>query len=506
MRRILKFLTSKAMICIPLAFIQLGVLVLLVYRVALAYQFLPVMDALAVILSIYIINRNEDPSYKIAWCCLVLALPVVGVPLYLLAGNRKIPRKLVDGTIRGTMKTNGFLDGEGRQNLRSMGEEDRKLFEYGADRLGFPVYENSSCEYYKSGEDWFPDYLAELEKAEHFIFMEFYIIDQGSCLDELTAILERKAAEGVEVILIYDDFGCVTMPRRFWRKLKEKGIKAYAFNKIRPAFIIQMNNRDHRKITIIDNKTAFVGGVNIADEYVNRISRFGYWKDSALKLKGDAVWSLTVMFLGMYTNVKNGEEEIDYAKYRLSHPCEGDGGKYQPYSDSPTDDEPAALFYHMNLINQAEKYIYMDTPYLILNTSVQSSLMLAAKNGVDVRIMTPYIPDKILVNQITKANYLPLLKSGVKIYEYLPGFDHAKNFVSDDKAAIVGSSNMDYRSYFLHFENGVLFSDSPEIVKIRDDFLAAAEQAREITVTEVEKTALPVKLARAVLNMFIPLV
>ena len=506
MRRILKFLTSKAMICIPLALLQVGVLFVIFYRVADIYQFLPVFNVLSIILAIYIINRFEDPSYKIAWCCLILAVPVVGVPLYLLAGNRKIPRKLIDGTIRAAMKTNGFLDGEGIQDTEQLSEENRIRFEYGKDRLGFPVYDKTSCRYYKSGEDWFPDYLAELEKAEKFIFMEFYIVDQGSCLDELTEILERKVSEGVEVVLIYDDFGCVTMPRKFWKKLAEKGIKAYPFNKVRPAFIIQMNNRDHRKITIIDNRTAFVGGVNIADEYVNRISRFGYWKDSALKLTGDAVWSLTAMFLGMYTNVRDDEGEIDYAKYRLTYDSQGDGGKYQPYSDSPTDDETAALYYHMNMVNQAEKYIYMDTPYLILNTPMQSSLMLAAKNGVDVRIMTPYIPDKILVNQITKANYLPLLQSGVRIYEYLPGFDHSKNFVSDDKTAIIGSANMDYRSYFLHFENGVLMADTDEILKIRDDFLTAAQAAKEITIADVKKTILPVRIVRAVLNLFIPLV
>lgn len=507
MRRIIKLLTSRLMIVAPLVMLQLTVLLGLFYRAVLFYRIMPVIQLLAIGMVIYVINRNEDPSYKIAWCCVILGAPVIGVPLYVLAGNRKVPRKIRYGTIRASQKMNDLLDSDPDvlQKTDNYDLEVQNIFQYGMIGNGFPVYGNTRSKYYSSGEEWFPEYLEELKKAEKFILMEFFIINEGSCLNELLDVLEKKIREGVKVILIYDDFGCVTLPRRIFRRMRDIGMELWRFNRLRAAFIIQMNNRDHRKITVVDNRVAFTGGVNLGDEYANRITRYGYWRDSAVRIEGDAVWSFTVMFLGMYSYLK-GNEEIDFEQFRLHYPVSDDDGLYQPYSDSPTDNEPVALSMHLNMIQHARNYIYMDTPYLILNESIRHALILAAKSGVDVRILTPHIPDKLLVFQITKGNYYELLRGGVKIYEYTPGFNHCKNFVSDDRLAIVGTTNMDYRSYFLHFENGVLMYRTKEIAAMKKGFTDALKVSHEVTLEEMDRTALPVKLIRAVLNLFVPLV
>ena len=508
MHKILKILTSRLFIVVPLVIAQLVFFVLLFREVAVGMQLEQFLSAASVILAILVINRWEDPSYRIGWLFIILGIPIIGIPLYILAGNRKVPAKLANGTIAANRQMVGLLEndpivlGEGAKADPNI----QNIFWYGYQASGFPIYEGTTCKYYPSGEAWLPDYIAELKKAKHFIFMEYFIIDKGSVWDEILAVLKQKAAEGVEVKVIYDDFGSITLPVNYDKKLKAMGIEAYRFNKVHPAFIIQMNNRDHRKITVIDNNVAFTGGVNLEDEYVNRINRFGYWKDSAIRLQGKAVWSMTVMFLGMYTFLTDKNKKIDYLKYKL--PCDevSDGGFYQPYSDTPTDSEAVALNMHLNMVTRARHYVFIDTPYLILTENMIQALIRAAKSGVDVRILTPHHPDKLLVFQITRGNYARLVENGVKIYEYTPGFNHAKNFVSDDSLAIVGSANTDYRSYFLHFENGVLMHNTPEIEKIRDNFLTSLLDARQVTRRDIEKELWIVKIIRAILNIFIPLV
>ena len=496
MKRILRLLTSKLMIVAPLVLLQFMMVTAWFYNMSLAFEIVPVSQLLAIFLVIYVINREEDAGYKIAWCILISGVPFIGIPLYLLAGNRKVPRKIQNGTIRANEQMETLL--------KSNHDNPRMLFRYG-EKLGFPMYGNTAARYYPSGEAWFTDFLDDLKGAKHFIFMEFFIIDTGTCLNEVLEVLYQKVKEGVEVKLIYDDFGCVTLPERVRKDMIRGGIEVHRFNRLRPAFIIQMNNRDHRKFTVIDNRIGYCGGVNLADEYLNRITRFGYWKDSAMRLEGAAVWSLTVMFLGMLM-YERGVDRLDFSKYHLPIETAPAPGYYQPFSDSPTDGETFSLNAHLNLIAAARKYLYIDTPYLIPNEPVRAALCLAAKNGVDVRILVPGIADKKIVNQITKANYEELVKSGVRIYEFTKGFNHAKNFVVDDRFALVGSVNMDYRSYFLHFEGGVLMEDSPVIADMKQDFLQAISDSREITEEELEKIKLPVRLVRAVLNMFIPLV
>lgn len=509
MHRVLKILTSRLLLVIPLIVLQLIFLLTLLYQFAISYKLLPVFSAISIVVAICIINRKEDSAYKIAWCLMILAIPIIGVPLYFMAGGRKVPKKLFNGTVRANKEMEGLLrlDYDLIYDVSRKDQSAADILRYGTLTGDFPVYQNTISKYYASGESWFPEFKAALKSAEHFIFMEYFILDQGSCWDEVHEILLEKVKEGVEVKLIYDDFGSITLPYDYDLLLRNEGIEAYRFNHIRPAFIVRMNNRDHRKITVVDNNIAFVGGVNIADEYMNRIERFGYWKDSAMRLEGAAVWSLTVMFLGMLSYCRPANIGMpDYESYHLVCSQVNDGGCYQPYSDTPTDKENTALNMQLNLINHAHHYIYIDSPYLIPTDGVLQALMRAAKNGVDVRILTPGIPDKKLIFEITRGNYHQLLDAGVKIYEYTPGFNHAKNFVMDDKMAIVGSANMDYRTYFLHLENGVLMYQTPEIEKIRDDFEQSIAKSHEITLQEEEKTNLFVRLVRMILNLFIPLV
>lgn len=507
MRRILKILTSRLFIVAPLVLVQFAFIVMLFYSVAYTEKLLPFLSLGAILLCVCIINRQEDPAYKIAWVIVILAAPVIGIPLYLLAGNRHVPKKLYHGTIRANAEMDGLLKHSvDVDQCDDIEVGKKKILHYGSKVVGFPVYQNTTSEYYASGEEWFPHYIEALKSAKHFIFIETFIIVPGTMWDEVFDILEEKVKEGVEVKLIYDDFGSITLPQHYSRRLRYMGIEAHRFNHVRAQFIIQMNNRDHRKITVIDNQIAFTGGVNMADEYVNRIKRYGYWKDSAIKITGEAVWTFTVMFMGMLSYVRSSNEPmVDYEKYCLPVDVTGDGGYYQPWSDTPTDRESVALNMHLNMVKHAKEYVYIDTPYLILNETMKQELILAAKSGVDVRILTPHIPDKKLVFQITRGFYKPLVKAGVKIYEFTPGFNHTKNFVSDDSIAIVGSANMDYRSYFLHFENGCTMYKTSEILKIKQNFLDALEVSKQITEEDIDKTFVLVKFIRAVLNLFIPL-
>ena len=492
------------MLEIILVVLQVLVLFAWIYNTALALQINWILDIFSLFLVISVINRDEDGAFKLGWVVMILALPVFGGMMYLLCAGRKMPKKLGRGTTQADQRMQNLLvqDPKAIDWLLPSHPDMHKMFSNALNSSNFPVCDQTDATYFKSGEEWFPTFKEELNKAEHFIFMEYFIIDLGSCWDEVLEILRRKVSEGVEVKLIYDDFGCMgKLPWHTDRKLNQMGIETYRFNPVRPALIVQMNNRDHRKICIIDNQVGFTGGVNIADEYMNRIERFGYWKDSAVMIKGDAVWSMTVMFLGMYSYLRRDVETIDYSRYHIPCARKAYNGLFQPFSDTPTDDADVGLSAHLNMVNMAKKYIYIDTPYLILNQDMQTALKLAVQNGVDVKIMTPHIPDKHLVFAITQANYEPLIKAGIHIYEYTPGFNHCKNIVSDDRLALCGSVNTDYRSYFLHFEDGVLMYDTPEVMKIKKDFEDCLKVSQEVTMQDCENVNLIRRWIRAVLRM-----
>lgn len=509
MHKLVKILTSRLIIMAVLIILQVATFLTWVLNSSVAYTVNTVASIIGVVIVIYVINKPEEPMYKIAWSIFVLTLPVIGGFLYLLCAGRKMPKKLFNGTTNANHRMENLLvqDKKTLDELKACENSNiYKMFYHGLNVSKFPIYQKTTSNFFSSGEEFFPVLLEDLKKAKHFIFIETFIIDEGKMWDEILQILKEKVKEGVEVKLIYDDFGCsTTLPMSYHKKLNEMGIETYVFNRLRPVLAVQMNNRDHRKIIVIDNRVGFTGGVNLADEYINQYKRFGYWRDSVIRLEGKAVWSLTVMFLGMYSYLKEDDEDISYQTYDL--PCEqieGDGF-YQPFSDTPTDDADIGLNTHLNIVNQAQKYVYINTPYLVLNNDMQTALCLAARNGVDVRILVPHIADKRYVFWITQSNYEVLLRSGVKIYEFTPGFNHSKTVFSDDEIGLVGTVNTDYRSYYLHFEDGVLMYQTPEIQEMKEDFLNALQQSQQITLEDCRKVNALTRLFRAVLKIFAPL-
>ena len=349
--------------------------------------------------------------------------------------------------------------------------------------------------------------LETLENAEHYIFLEYFIIAPGEMWDGILNVLEKKARAGLDVRLIYDDFGCVsTMPENFSAVLRSKGIRCEAFNPILPLAVALNNNRDHRKIAVIDGYIAFTGGINLADEYINRKKRFGYWKDTGIKLTGEAVRSFTVMFLELWSVLAT--EKIDYNKFDVHawHPQTFEAkGFVQPYTDSPFDKLPTGESVYMNIINRAKHYVYIYTPYLICDNEVLTALCMAADSGVDVRIITPGIPDKKTVFFVTQSYYDRLVAHGVKIFEYQPGFVHAKCFVCDDEIAAVGTINLDFRGLYLHFECGVWMYGTDSVADVKGDFLDTQLKCREITLKECLEKSAWTRLWQSVLRLFAPL-
>ena len=466
--------------------------------------------ALSVLAVLVIVSRQTDPGYKIAWIIPILLFPAFGWLVYLLCGGNKLSarqRRKMQGMDR-TMLEQLERDYKA-ETLRHLGADAVNQARYLERYARCPVYADTWTRYFPLGDDAFPVMLEELKKAEKYIFLEYFIIAPGVFWDSVVEVLKEKHAAGVDVRVIYDDVGSLnTLPMNYAKKFEqETGIPCCFFNRFKPIISIRMNNRDHRKFCIIDGHTAFTGGINLADEYINQKPRFGHWKDSAILLKGEAVWSMTVMFLTMWEYVRDVEE--DYSRFRpAAMPAEADRGAgwyVQPYADNPLDEEPVGEAVYLSIINKAQRYVYIMTPYLIVSDSVNTALCNAAKSGVDVRIITPHIPDKPLVFELTRAHYESLLEAGVQIFEYTPGFVHAKNVVADDACGVVGSINLDYRSMFLHFEDAVLLYRDPTVLDIKKDFLDTQFKSQPVTLEECLNHSWIRRLFRSILRVLAPL-
>lgn len=463
------------------------------------------LTILSCVMVLRIVYRDENPAYKIVWIVLISMSPLLGGMMYLFLGNKRPSKKMrtrIEQTER--QHTQDLVQQEeyaGKLDARSAGLS-RYVARYGP----YPAWENTAAEYFPSGEAMFVRMLEDLEKAEKFIFLEYFIITPGEMWDAVVEILKRKAAQGVDVRLIYDDFGCITgLPANFVVQMERCHIHCIPFNPVVPLLSMVMNHRDHRKILVIDGNVAYNGGVNLADEYINRKERFGYWKDTALRIEGKAVWNCTVMFLNFWNAFR--PSETSYAAFRPSLPggaqVETDG-VVQPYADTPLDEECLGENVYRDILEQARDYVYIFTPYLAVGHEMLTALQLAAKRGVDVRIVTPGIPDKKVVYRLTRSYYAPLLAAGVKIYEYTPGFLHAKSYVSDDKVAVVGSINMDYRSLYLHFECGTLLLYNSQVYAVKKDVLETIEKSREVQYSDCRRSMLG-RLFDAVLRLMSPL-
>ena len=481
MKKLLKKIINRKVITSLVILVQMVGCVSLIYNTAIIY---PILNSffygVGLCVVVYIINKDSNPSYKIAWILPIMLFPIFGVTIYLLYANKKPARYLRKRFQRaGELVTQNLRQDEAV--LGAMPSRDATRAKYLID-MGYPVCGSTEAKYFSSGEEMFPEMLAQLEKAEHFIFLEYFIIEEGKFWGAILDVLARKAAAGVDVRVIYDDMGCVgKLPTGYNLKLESMGIKCMAFNPFVPFISVVMNNRDHRKILVIDGHTAFTGGINLADEYINEKSPYGYWKDTGVMLHGKATWNFTYMFLQMWNVLRGTKEDFDVYRPERYHTESFEGkGFVQPFSDNPLDDEPISQNVYIDIISQAEKYVYICTPYLVPDDEMKNALIRAAKRGVDVRLITPGIPDQKVIYRLTRSYYPTLIRAGVKIYEYAPGFVHAKSIVCDDRITLVGTINMDFRSLYLHFECGVLMTGTGAACDVRDDNLAMMEKCRKI--------------------------
>ncbi|WP_418203583.1 cardiolipin synthase [Anaerotignum faecicola] len=453
-----------------------------------------------------ILNKETTPETKLMWTVITMLLPLVGAALYVYVetqpGYRLLAKRLNDIY----KQTEAFVQ-QDEAVLDALEQKDigtAQLARYVHKNGNFATYQNTEVTFFPLGEDKFAAMLTELERAEQFIFMEYFILKEGYMWEKILEILERKVQAGVEVRVMYDGTCAMfDLPYRYPEELKAKGMQCKMFAPIRPILSTHYNNRDHRKILVIDGKVGFTGGVNIGDEYINRVEKHGHWKDTAVMLKGDAVQGLTMMFLQMW-NVT--EKEPEYGKY-LQKAEKGSQAKgfVLPYGDSPFDDEPVGETVYMDILNRAKKYVHIMTPYLIIDQSMITALTFAAKRGVDVKLILPHIPDKKFAFALAKSHYKELLKAGVRIYEYTPGFVHAKIFTSDDEKAVVGTINLDYRSLYLHFECAAFLYQVEEIAEIEKDFQRTLEKCQEVTLENRKKGTFFLRLEGWLLKWLAPL-
>jgi cardiolipin synthase len=493
---------------ISLLLLQLAFIFTLIAGSSLAFRYLNGgFNILSIAVCIYILNRKEKPAYKLTWIFLILMFPIFGGIFYLFFRSQSKPRRLRALITAGSRRASPFfsLPGDALPELAAWDRASLPQAAYLQNYAGFPVYGRTGTEYFPSGEAFYERVLEELQKAERYIFLEFFILRQGIMLDSITGILEQKARAGLDIRIIYDDLGCfLSLPGDYRNQLKKRGIKSCVFNPFKPILSSLQNNRDHRKLLIIDGKTAFTGGVNLADEYINAFERFGHWKDAAVMLRGEAAWSLTLIFLQMWNL---DQEDDDYHAFYPwnERPCPiPTDGYVQPYADSPIDDENVGEHVYIQIINNAKDYVYINTPYLVVDDNLLSALTLAAKSGVDVRIITPHRWDKKIVQISSRSFYRQLVRAGVKIYEYSSGFNHSKTFVSDDKVATVGTTNLDFRSLYLHFECGVLMYGTRAIGAIKEDFLSTIPLSHRITEGDCAQNAFQ-RLVQDLLRLFAPL-
>ena len=474
-----------------------------------------VLEVGAILIAIPIINSRMDPSYKVTWLAFMVINSVLGALFYLLFANKKFSKKEKNKNAPVIKALNVAMNSSESNGVSHKLQPDRdgeiyNLANYIRKYSFTDTYTNTRTTYFPWGEKAFPVMLEKLRSAKHYIFMEYFIIDQGLFWNSILDILLEKVKQGVEVRVIYDDLGSLsTLPEGYDNYLNSVGIKCYRYSPLRPVMDIRMNNRDHRKIMVIDGHTGFTGGINIADEYINEIVRFGKWKDNAIMLQGDGVFGLTNLFLSTWIRI-TGEPTPDFkeylpARYAVETEPVRAKGYVSVYGSIPYTYETVGLNIYEMLCYEAQKTLDIATPYLILNKEMENAICNAAKRGVRVRLLTPHVPDKKTVFELTRANYRMLLRSGVEIYEYTPGFVHAKLFVVDNRIATVGTINLDYRSLFLHQENGCLLYETDSIKDVAEDFEETFKVSEQFYLEKYNATPKSKKLLRTILKIFAPL-
>ena len=474
-----KYGFSIAIILIEL-FVIFGIILYMSQIAPLVWVSLVFLVSVATVIAI--VNRSMSPESKVTWL-IVTFVPVFGPLLYLMFGERRLSKKELKQLQE--LNSIAFHENNGRQLHLQLQETDKSAYGIINALLHMDsnaeVYDQTDSQFFASGEEMWQQMLKDLKRAEKFIFLEYYIVEEGLMWDSMLEILEEKAAQGVEVKMLYDDIGCmVTLPGDYTVYLRSKGIDAHKFNKVIPRMTVAYNNRDHRKILVIDGQISYTGGINLADEYINQIERFGHWKDSGIRIDGPATQAFTRLFL-MNWYINRGEIS-DFDQYHLENQTRFGSGLCIPYGSGPKPiyKTKVGKIVYQNLINQAEDFVYITTPYLIIDYDLTEDIKNAAMRGVDVRIVTPHIPDKKLIQLVTRGAYPDLLSAGVRIFEYTPGFIHSKQMIVDDRFAAVGTINLDYRSLVHHYENAVLLYKTESIADIRKDFEGIFEQSQEI--------------------------
>ena len=461
----------------------------------------------SVVVALHIISRRDKEAYKLTWVFFILIFPVFGGLAYLFfrcqTRSKKLRRRIA--SIKSAVKAAQLPSAYARATEECPAHA--RQIEYLEKYADFPICENEGAEYLSPGERFLERLLQDMETARKYIFVESFIIEDGEMWNSIFSILKKKASEGVDVRVIYDDMGCfLRLPRNFVTDMRACGIRCDIFNRFVPFLTAVQNFRDHRKIVAIDGEIAYTGGLNIADEYINKVSPFGHWKDSGVRIRGKGAFSLALIFLEMWMLM--GHEERDLSLYRPEFAdgsaTENGNGFVQPYAASPLQRDNISEDVYMHIIGKARKYVYIMTPYLIVDNNMIAALTIAAKSGVDVRIMTPYRWDKRAVHFMTRSYYRELIRAGVKIYEYMPGFLHAKTFVCDDEIATVGSANMDFRSLYLQFECGVFFCGTNVVDEVRDDFLKTVSVCKEMTEADCRSNA-AVRFLQDVFRLLAPL-
>ncbi len=501
LKKLFKLLSSRLFWFVLMMAVQFVLLIAaVVYASNNTYVFI-FFFALTLVMALFIVTRDESTDYKNAWLLILIVFPLVGAVLYLIFGNKKLGRR-------------------GRRKLLNT----RPLRAFEADRLeldddldssiarqmsyikrmtGFNAWKGNEVHYYPYGDDFVEDALSEIAKAERFIFIEYFILAPGKVWDRVLDALEAKSKEGVIVRILYDDLGSINVLSVGYHKmLRSRGLEAHVFNPVAFHMNPRLNYRDHRKILDIDGNVCFTGGLNLADEYTNDEIRFAYWKDNAIKIKGPVVWNFTQLFLTTWNALEHSHE--DMGLYRPTLPPLPSSGYVQAFGDSPVEDEEVARNVYIQAVNNAKRYVWIVTPYLVLDSEMASALSLAAGSGVDVRIVTPAIPDKKTVHEVTRSMYAKLVAEGVRIYEFAPGFIHAKTLVSDDSLAIVGTANLDYRSFYLHFELSVLFTGADVVKAVKDDTIYAMERGDEQDLEKLGDVSLVTRIVRTFLGFFAP--
>ncbi|MBR2926986.1 MAG: cardiolipin synthase [Clostridia bacterium] len=500
-------LFGRRLLIILLVILQAVFSILLIMRYAQFHWIANVFELLSVITALHLLMRQVKPALKISLIFFILLFPLFGGILYWMfylqtTAHFGVRKKvlLMEQTRRADYRYQSVPSEEICEQLPT----NQILAHYLESVAGFPVYRNTESTYFPTGNEMLTSLLEDLKRAERYIFLEYFIIAKGEMWDGILEILCEKVAQGVDVRVIYDDFGCfLTLPPKYAQRLQQSGIQCRVFNKVYPLLSSAHNNRDHRKIAVIDGQVAYTGGINLADEYINKKIRYGHWKDCAIRIKGDGAWAFTTMFLQMWALLSGKEEDV-LAYQPTPSVCERSSGWIQPYTDSPVSTENVGERVYMHLIQNARRYLYITTPYLMVDDDLISALKFAAKSGVDVRILTPEIPDKKLVHFTTRTYYPELLEAGVRIYEYSGGFIHSKCFISDDIIATVGTANLDFRSLYFHFECGTCLYRTDSILAVKQDFLNTVDKSKPIFKNDC-KTGLFARLMQRIVRLFAPL-